>query len=146
MLTTNSNYELKNAALAKNPVYVAEIFFNNGNSGTDGTNDIYFATCDVNEITGFAHTDRWFPFLKSDSISSMSQTVDPINGVSSVGNLSLSITDYNGMVSDIIKAADTAGHGLRRQRLSIIMLYKGMDWADRVLCARCRSTTCGSRR
>jgi len=133
MLTTNSNYELKNAALAKNPVYVAEIFFNNGNSGTDGTNDIYFATCDVNEITGFAHTDRWFPFLKSDSISSMSQTVDPINGVSSVGNLSLSITDYNGMVSDIIKAADTAGHGLRRQRLSIIMLYKGMDWADRVV-------------
>lgn len=135
MLTLNNNFKANNDALAKWPVYVAEIFFNRGNAGTDGVNDIYFATCDVNEITGFAYADRWFPFLKADSIGSMSQTVDPINGVSSIGNLNVTITDYHGMVSDIIKAADAAGHGLRRQRISIFMLYRGMDWADRV-CVR----------
>jgi len=133
MLTLNSNFKAKNDALAKQPVYVAQIFFNKGNSGTAGTNDIYFATCDVNQITGFAYPARWFPFLKADSVGSMSQTVDPINGVSSIGSLNVTITDYEGKVSDIIKAADVAGHGLRRQRITIFMLYKGMAWADRVV-------------
>lgn len=135
MLQLNANFEIRNEALAKQPVYVAEIFWNNGNSGVDGTNDIYFATCDVNNISGFGSASRWFPFLKAESIGSMSQTVDPINGVSSIGSLDVTITDYNGMVSDIIKAASVAGHGLRRQRISIYMLFKGMDWADRV-CVR----------
>lgn len=135
MLALNANFKLKNDALAKKPVYVAELFFNQGNSGVDGTNDIYFATCDVNDITGFGYASRWFPFLKASSIGSMSQTVDPINGVSSIGSLDITITDHNNLVSDIIKAADAAGHGLRRQRLSIYMLYKGMAWADRV-CVR----------
>jgi len=133
MLALNSNFRIKNDALAKKPVYVAEIFFNGGNSGVDGINDIYFATCDVTEIVGFSHPERWFPFLKASSIGSMSQTVDPINGVSSIGSLDITITDHDNLVSDIIKAADTAGHGLRRQRLSIYMLYKGMDWADKVV-------------
>lgn len=133
MLSVSQSYQSKAAALAKQPVYVAEIVFNQGNSGADGVNDIYFATCDVSGITGFPYpTTRWFPFLKADSIGSMSQTVDPINGVSSIGSLNVTITDYNGLVSDIIKAADAAGHGLRRQRISIFMLYKGMDWADKV--------------
>ena len=131
MLSLNLNLKIKNDALAKWPVYVAEIFWNNGNSGADGTNDIYFSTCDVNEITDFGYPERWFPFLKADSIGSMSQTVDPINGVSSIGSLDIAITDYHGMVSDIIKAADVAGHGLRRQRISIYMLYRGMSWTDK---------------
>jgi len=133
MLATNSAYQTKQNALAKQPVFVAEIFFANGSNGVDGQNDVYFATCDVNDITGFAHTDRWFPVLKSNSISSMSQSVDPINGVSSIGNLSITVTDYNGIVSEIIKAADASGHGFRRQRINICMLYKGMDWADKII-------------
>lgn len=133
MRALNTNFKIKNDALAKQPVYVAQIFFNQGNAGVDGTNDIYFATCDVNNITGFPYASRWFPFLKADSIGSMSQTVDPINGVSSIGSLNVTITDYQGKVSDIIKAADVAGHGLRRQRIIIYQLYKGMDWANRIV-------------
>lgn len=135
MLVTSANFKIKNDALEKQPVYVAQIFWNQGNAGTPGVNDIYFATCDVNDITGFAYSSRWFPFLKSDSIGSLSQTVDPINGVSSIGSIDLTITDYQNKVSDIIKAADAAGHGLRRQRIAIYRLFKGMDWADR-LCVR----------
>ena len=133
MLTTSPAYLAKNTALAKQPVYVAELFFNGGSSGTDGINDVYLATCDVNDIVGFGFPDRWFPVLKANSIGSMSQQVDPINGVSTIGNISLTVTDYKGMVSDIIKAADAAGHGLRRQRISIFKMFKGMDWADRLL-------------
>lgn len=133
MLAIPTNYKTQNDAIAKAPVYVAKIVWNNGNDGVDGTNDIYFATCDVNAITGFSYpTTRWFPFLKADSIGSMSQQVDPINGVSSIGSLDVTITDYQHMVSSIIKAADVAGHGLRRQRISIYTLNKGMDWADKV--------------
>lgn len=132
MLNVNQNFQTRNVALSKRPVYVAEIFFNNGNTGTDGINDVYFATCNVSEITDFPFPDKWFPFLKSDSINSLSQTVDPINGVSSIGGLDIVLTDYNGMVSDIIRAADAVGHGLRRQRISIHMLYKGMSWDDKV--------------
>lgn len=133
MLTTNAAYLAKNTALAKQPVYVAELFFNGGATGVDGTNDIYFSTCDVNDITGFPFPAKWFPVLKANSIGSMSQQVDPINGVSTIGNVSMVVTDYKGIVSDIIKAADTAGHGLRRQRISIFKMFKGMAWADRVL-------------
>lgn len=132
MLQFNGQYKAKNDALAKSPVYVARIVWSGGNAGAEGVNDIYFSTCDVNDITGFAYPARWFPFLKANSIGSLSQTVDPINGVSSIGSLDVTITDHNGMVSDIIKAADAAGHGLRRQRCTIYMLFKGMAWADRV--------------
>lgn len=133
MLSVPANYKTQNDAIAKAPVYVAKIVWNNGNDGTDGINDIYFASCDVNAITLFPYpTTRWFPFLKADSIGSMSQQVDPINGVSSIGSLDVTITDYQHQVSDIIKAADAAGHGLRRQRISIYTLNKGMDWADKV--------------
>ncbi|HLP97497.1 MAG TPA: hypothetical protein VK149_03530 [Sideroxyarcus sp.] len=133
MLSPSPEFKRRNEALSKWPVYVAEIFFANGSTGVDGTNDIYFSNVDVSEITGFPEPSRWFPFLKADSIGSMSQQVDPINGVSSIGSLNLAVTDYHGMVSDIIQAADAAGHGLRRQRISIYMLYRGMSWADRAL-------------
>jgi hypothetical protein len=127
-----ANFKTINDSISKSPIYIAEIFFNGGLNGTEGANNIYFATCDVNNITGFAYPERWFPFLKADSIGSMSQTVDPINGVSSIGSLDITITDYKHLVSDIIKATDQKGQGLRRQRISIYMLFKGMDWADKV--------------
>jgi hypothetical protein len=136
MLSLPANYRTKNNAINKQPVYVAKIFWNNGNTGVDNTNDIYFATCDMNDITGFPYPARWFPFLKADSIGSMSQKVDPVNGVSSIGSLDITITDYNNMVSNIIKAADEAGHGLRRQRIAIYALHKGNDWVSDKVCMR----------
>lgn len=125
-------YKQINDSMAKRPVYVFEIIWAGGGPGVSGTNDIYFTTCDVNDILNFPYPARWFPFLDAESISGISQSVDPINGVSTIGQLSVSITDYGGMVSNIIKAADVAGHGLRRQRCEVSMLYKGMDWADKV--------------
>ena len=84
MLALTTNFKTQNDAVAKQPVYVAEIVWNKGKEGVDGVNDIYFATCDAGAITG-APTTRWYPFLKADSLGSLSQKVDPINGVSSIG-------------------------------------------------------------
>lgn len=133
MLTVTTNYKTKNETIWTNPVYVAELIFAGGNRGTEGINDIYFATCGANEITGVPYTSRWFPFLKPESVGSLSQSVDPINGVSSIGSVDLALVDFQGMVSEIIRAADAAGHGLRRQRLVIYRLFKGADWADRTI-------------
>lgn len=132
MLIQPVNYQIKNQALAKQPVYVLEVFFAGGSAGVDGTNDIYFASCDVREIVGFPYPERWFPVLQADSISGLSQSVDPINGVSTIGTLSVKLADYKHMVSDIFRAADVAGHGLRRQRINLVKLFRGMDWADRL--------------
>jgi len=125
-------YKTANDSMAKRPVYVFEVIWAGGGPGVSGTNDIYFTTCDVNDILNFPYPARWFPFLDAESISGISQSVDPINGVSTIGQLSVSITDYGGMVSNIVQAADVKGHGLRRQRCEVSMLYKGMDWADKV--------------
>lgn len=125
-------YKANNDRMSKQPVYVFEIIWDGGGPGIPGTNDIYFTTCDINDILNFPYPARWFPFLDAESISGISQSVDPINGISTIGQLSVQITDYGGMVSNIIKAADVAGHGLRRQRCEVFMLYKGMDWADKV--------------
>lgn len=133
MLTVTSNYKTKNETIWTNPVYVAELIFAGGNRGTEGVNDIYFATCGANEITGVPYTSRWFPFLKPESVGSLSQSVDPVNGVSSIGSVDLALVDFQGMVSEIIRAADAAGHGLRRQRLVIYRLFKGADWVDRTI-------------
>jgi hypothetical protein len=132
MLTVPANYKIKSDAIAKQPVYVLEIIFAGGGNGTDGVNDIYFSTCDIANILNFPYPTLWFPFLKADSISGISQNVDPINGVSTIGTLTAKLTDYGGKVSDIIKAADSAGYGLRRQRIKVFLLFKGMDWADKV--------------
>jgi len=125
-------YKIANDQMSKQPVYVFRIVWAGGLAGAAGSNDIYFATCDVNDILNFPYPSRWFPFLDGDSISGISQSVDPINGVSTIGQLSASIVDHENLVSQIIKAADDAGHGLRRQRCEVFLLYKGMDWADKV--------------
>jgi hypothetical protein len=132
MLTVPAAYKIKNDALAKQPVYVIKLVFAGGVQGTDGVNDIYFTSCDISNILNFPFPTRWFPFLQADSISGISQNVDPINGVSTIGTLTAKLTDYGGKVSDIIKAADAAGYGLRRQRIEVFLLFKGMDWADRL--------------
>jgi hypothetical protein len=132
MLTVPAAYKIKNDALAKQPVYVIKLVFAGGVQGTDGVNDIYFTSCDISNVLNFPFPTRWFPFLQADSISGISQNVDPINGVSTIGTLTAKLTDYGGKVSDIIKAADAAGYGLRRQRIEVFLLFKGMDWADRL--------------
>ena len=125
-------YATINNEHAHEPVFVFEVLWAGGLHGTEGTNDIYFGTTDIANIINFTYPARYYPFLDADSISSISHKVDPISGVSTIGGLTVKIQDYQNVVSDIIQAADTAGHGLRRQRVEVYMLFKGMDWADKI--------------
>lgn len=132
MIPFNDNYNLENQKHSHQPVYVFEILWANGLHGTEGENDIYFGTTGIENIVNFTYPERYYPVLDADSISSISSKVDPISGVSSIGNLTVNIQDFDDIVSDIIQAADVAGHGLRRQRVEVYMLYQSMDWADKI--------------
>lgn len=132
MQVFNPAYAAENAKLNKHPIYVLEIIWNNGQEGTEGVNDIYFASADIANILNFPFPNRYYPLLQANGVSSISQKVDPINGISSIGSMTFKLSDYNHYVSDIIKAADVAGHGLRRQRCQLFVLYAGKDWADRI--------------
>jgi hypothetical protein len=125
-------YDLENDKHSHSPMFVFEILWAGGLHGVEGTNDVYFGTADIENIENFTYPERYYPFLDANSISSVSHKVDPISGVSTIGGLTVKIQDYQNVVSDIIKAADNAGHGLRRQRVEIYMLFKGMDWADKI--------------
>ena len=128
----NSAYALENNKHSHEPIFVFEILWAGGLHGTEGENDIYFSTTDISEIENFTYPERYYPLLDASSISSISHKVDPISGVSTIGGITVKMQDFENKVSEIIKAADTAGHGLRRQRVEIYLLFKGMDWEDKI--------------
>ena len=126
------NYIEASNKQTKKPIYILEILWADGSHGIEGTNDIYFGTDDIGNIVNFTYPDRYFPFLDTSNLSAVTQKMDPINGVSTIGSMTFSLIDQDNTVSQIISDADAAGHGLRRQRVEFYLLYAGMDWADRV--------------
>ncbi len=130
MLTLPANYTATNSAIGKEPIYVLEVLWANGLHGTEGLNDIYFASRDLTDsgITNMPYPSRWYPVLDVERLSNITQQVDPINGVSSIGSLAAGLLDKDGSVSDIIHAADIVGHGLRRQRCELYRIFANQNW------------------
>jgi len=116
-------------AIVKKPVWVAEIIWEN-DQHTVGINDLYFASVNHSDIVNGPPSTEWFPFLDSTRLSSISQTVDPISGVSTIGSLSFELVDKDHLVSKAIKAASDAGYGLNRQRVDLYKTYVGEDWVN----------------
>jgi len=127
-----ANLAIANQRAHLEPIFVLEIMWADGAHGTEGTNDIYFSSSDISNIVNFPYPNQFYPILDPASITGLSQTVDPLNGVSSIGSMSFRIVDRNNYFSDIVRAADVAGYGLRRQLCQLYRLESGMDWADRI--------------
>jgi len=125
-------YQVLNAAVSHAPILIVEILWADGTHGTEGVNDIYFGSADISSILNFSYPTRYFPLLDFNSFTGLTQKLDPVSGVSEIGNIAFDLIDVNGMASAIIRDADIAGHGLRRQRVEVYQLFEGMDWADRV--------------
>ncbi len=133
MLTLPTTYSAKLSGQSLSPIYVLEFAWNNGKGGTEGVNDLYIATHPVDEITGFPYPSRWLPLLVADSISALTERIDERNGVATIGSLSFSVLDKDQVFSKIMRRAEAdTGQSLRRQRVELYVIFKGMDWADRV--------------
>lgn len=112
----------------RSPIWVVEILFNKGNHGVEGTNDVYFGSAPISEIKNFPWPDRYFHLLDPQSIGGLDQSLDLINGVSSISDVSFSIIDYNHVFSDIIQATDAINQGLRMQLCEVYQIEAGGDW------------------
>ncbi|MDQ7003289.1 MAG: hypothetical protein Q9N02_11510, partial [Ghiorsea sp.] len=131
------------AAVGKQPIWVAEIMFTNG-LAVEGVNDFYFASQSIDALTDGAikplpAANKWYPYLDPLSVPSISQKVDVMTGVSTIGNLSFNVIDVDKKVSAIIQAADSyvdaaasnVGYGLNRQFIDLYIIYAGDNWDDR---------------
>ncbi|MDX8382728.1 MAG: hypothetical protein R8M45_01525 [Ghiorsea sp.] len=131
-------YSAKTTEQFKEPIYILELILDKGGLGTEGVNDVYFSTAPVSKINNFntaqgaSLAGRIFPCLQNN-ISAVSQSLDLLSGVSKIGSMTFKLADIEGRVADIIKTGADNGHGLRRQRCELYIMYSGLDWqADRV--------------
>ncbi|MDB6061571.1 MAG: hypothetical protein JWM78_1674 [Verrucomicrobiaceae bacterium] len=61
-------------------------------------------------------------------VTSTSQQIQPDQGRSSIGTISLEVIDKAGAFSAILKARDDAGKGIRYSRVRVYQGFRGMDW------------------
>jgi len=132
MQTLTPNHQAASQSATTAPLFVMEIMFANGKHGIENVNDVYIGSADISDIINFPYPERYYPLLDAGKITGISQSVDAINGVSTIGNITATVIDTNNYFSDIVQAADTAGHGLKRQLCQMYRLERGLDWADRL--------------
>ena len=133
MMNFTPAYEGAINSVAYDAAYVAEVIWSDGLHGVEGQDDIYIGTCDVSEIPAFPYPDRYMPYLRHDSISSITESFDEKIGNSTIGTLKLAIVDKDNNFSKVVRRAEAdSGQSIRRQRLELYAIIKGGSWADRV--------------
>lgn len=133
MMVFPANYKASTSAITYDAAYVAEIIWSDGLEGVEGQDEIYIGSCDVSEIPAFPFPDRFMPYLKHDTISSITESFDERIGNSTIGTLKLEVLDKDRNFSKVIRRAETdSGQSIRRQRVQLFSIVRGGSWADRV--------------
>lgn len=97
--------------------------------------ELEFDTGDVAYFT--SHTGTSLPvgaveyqgYIKTGGISGTTQQINPDEGRSTIGSISVTLVDKAGDVSALIAAKDAAGMGIRRKRVRVYIGYLGMSWS-----------------
>ena len=92
MITTTSNWQGKNALAAKMPIYALVL------AGQWGTSEVY-TTHDL-AYWGVSGAPSYLPWLKIPQ--GASQSIDVVNGSSSIGQLECEVVDSGGAVRTLI--------------------------------------------
>ena len=118
MRTNNANFEALNSQPQRELRLVVEIEF-------DASNKVYFTS----------HKD--IPGLVGSvvqgcvrDLSSVSQKLDPINAVSSIGNINFTLVDKGGAVTEWFHAQDDFGRGLRGKTVRLYSGFRTLVWSD----------------
>lgn len=113
MIETNSEWDTKNAELAKKPIYVFEI---GGQARVYSTHDLT-----AEGVTNPPADSK--PWLKTPR--GATQTIDVVQGSSSIGELECEVIDPDGSVRTLV-----GGTTLEGQTAKLSVGYPGLDWSD----------------
>src|SRR5581483_10580671 len=111
MITTNAAWDIKNAQMAKQPIYALVI------SGVATV----FTTADLarDGVTGTLPVFE--PWLKVPQ--GASQTIDVVNGTSSIGELQCEVVDQGGFVRTLVGTNSLCG-----STATLLVGYPGIAW------------------
>jgi hypothetical protein len=113
MITTTTNWNTANAKTAKKPIYVFAI---QGQATVYTTHDLV-----ANGITGTL--PAYEPWLKTPQ--GASQTIDIINGSSSIGELTCEVVDVGGAIRTLVGTNTLEG-----SQVTLSVGYPGLAWTD----------------
>jgi len=106
-------------AATKNPIYVIEIEF--------GMGDLVYFT----KQAGVATPDGSITYQGCiEQISGTTQQIQPDEGRSTIGSISITLLDKGGEITSLLASKDANGKGIRYKRVRVYMAYEGMPWAD----------------
>jgi len=133
MQTFTNAYLANVTSTSMQPVYIAEfVMGKDGKHGVEGVDDFYVGTVDIAEIPDFPYPDRYMPYLRHDTISTITERFDERNGTSSIGTLKFSVLDKDESFSKLLRRAEAdTNESVRRQRVELYALFAGATWADR---------------
>ncbi|MGM0562829.1 MAG: hypothetical protein ACQES2_00725 [Pseudomonadota bacterium] len=66
--------------------------------------------------------------IGSGGISGLGQKINPSQGVATIGDVTLTLIDHDGSVSDHIATKRAAGYGIRHKKLRLFLGYEDMPW------------------
>lgn len=131
-ILSNAVSNALNSGVSK-PAYIIEIMWAEGLHGTEGASDYYFGTCSVNEIVGFPFSSRYSPTLLFNSLNSMTEKFDALNGNSTIGQVNFSIADGGDEFAAIMRRAEAdVRQSIRRQRVQLYQIERGSSWDERI--------------
>lgn len=104
--------------VSQDPVYVASLQFETGNT-------IFITSHTISGLSGADVYDRFLLY-----ISGTTARIEPEEGRSSIGNISVHALDVDGSLCQRIAAEDAAGNGLRYKVVKIYFGLAGMSWSD----------------
>jgi hypothetical protein len=118
MIQTTSGWNAKNAAMAKMPIYAFSI---TGQATVYTTHDLA-----RNGVTGYP---AYAPWLKTPQ--GASQSIDVVNGSSSIGELTCEVVDVGGAIRQLV-----GQNTLEGSAVTLRVGYPGLAWSDfAVLCS-----------
>jgi len=112
MITTNEAWDLKNAALGKQPIYVLTI---GGESTVYSTHDLTLAG-----VTGAPEARPWLKAPRGAS-----QSIDVLRGSSSIGELECEIIDQAGVLRQLV-----GGSTLEGRAATLSVGYPGLAYSN----------------
>lgn len=121
MITTTTGFNTANALMAKMPIYAMTISVAPG--VTNGALPITFTTHDLVRM-GITGAPAYFPWMKTPS--GASQSIDVVNGTSSIGELQCEVLEQSGAVLAMIGA----GQQIEGSTCALSVGYPGLAWTD----------------
>jgi len=121
MRQDNPVFAAHNESPNKSPRYVIEVAFDTANT------DLHYFT---------SHSDAALPggavvthgVVKS--VSAISQKLDPIKAIATIGAITVALLDRGESVTTLIASKLAGGNGLRKKRLRFYRGYEGAPWSE----------------